>query len=341
MPCLRGAIGSLYRSPNARSGIRRKLRPGHGEELRSGPGKPSAGGKRQATATRKPSGGHGTDGVKHHCSQSQATNTYAPVKPHARQAESANGLQIPTSHTIRDTKTVRAPRGRPPRREREEIIRAPRGKLLPEAGDHPAADREAPAHNTFCRKAGAPGRRIAARTSRGRLPAVCGGGHSRFRSRTCSSASVSIFSHVLPPVPLTSVATHGRTRKRRERQRQSHGGGAGSGSCSSKHPHGRIGIQVGGMIYGWRQPGPQKTRRPQCPIGIFLSVCCRSFFRSRSGRPSSGNPARTLQVLSVVPTYNGTGPEKLYAGLRHSGPGVLANGRNPRPDYVSKGNRNL
>lgn len=176
LSCLRGAIGSLYRSPNARSGIRRKLRPGHGEELRSGPGKPSAGGKRQATATRKPSGGHGTDGVKHHCSQSQATNTYAPVKPHARQAESANGLQIPTSHTIRDTKTVRAPRGRPPRREREEIIRAPRGKLLPEAGDHPACGREAPAHNTFCRKAGAPGRRIAARTSRGRLPAVCGGG---------------------------------------------------------------------------------------------------------------------------------------------------------------------
>ena len=130
LSCLRGAIGSLYRSPNARSGIRRKLRPGHGEELRSGPGKPSAGGKRQATATRKPSGGHGTDGVKHHCSQSQATNTYAPVKPHARQAESANGLQIPTSHTIRDTKTVRAPRGRPP----------PQGT----GGDHPSAARKAP-----------------------------------------------------------------------------------------------------------------------------------------------------------------------------------------------------
>lgn len=145
LSCLRGAIGSLYRSPNARSGIRRKLRPGHGEELRSGPGKLSAGGKRQATATRKPSGGHGTDGVKHHCSQSQATNTYAPVKPHARQAESANGLQIPTSHTIRDTKTVRAPRGRPP----------PQGT----GGDHPSAARKAPpgSRRSPCRRQGSSG----------------------------------------------------------------------------------------------------------------------------------------------------------------------------------------
>ena len=35
------------------------------------------------------------------------------------------------------TKYVRAQGGRP-RREREEIVRAPRGKLLPEAGDRPA-----------------------------------------------------------------------------------------------------------------------------------------------------------------------------------------------------------
>lgn len=41
-------------------------------------------------------------------------------------------------------KYVRAQGGRP-RREREEIVRAPRGKLLPEAGDRPAPGREAPA----------------------------------------------------------------------------------------------------------------------------------------------------------------------------------------------------
>ena len=39
---------------------------------------------------------------------------------------------------------VRAQGGRP-LREREEIVRAPRGKLLPEAGDRPAPGREAPA----------------------------------------------------------------------------------------------------------------------------------------------------------------------------------------------------
>lgn len=37
--------------------------------------------------------------------------------------------------------------GRTPRREREEIVRTPRGKLRPEAGDRPAPGREAPAHH--------------------------------------------------------------------------------------------------------------------------------------------------------------------------------------------------
>ena len=54
------------------------------------------------------------------------------------------GCETPLSEFFGEANYVRAQGGRP-RREREEIVRAPRGKLLPEAGDRPAPGREAPA----------------------------------------------------------------------------------------------------------------------------------------------------------------------------------------------------
>lgn len=126
-------------------------------------------------------------------------------------------------------------------------------------------------------------RRIAARTPRG--PPAAGG----------TSVAIPVFI----PAPLPSVTIHGRTKRRRQRQQQSHGGGTGSGSCSSKHPHGRIGIQVGER--GFTDGGSPDIKRFAGPIvRSAYSFSFVSGVSSSQERRSRGRRSRLTPVLRFV-----------------------------------------
>ena len=87
-------------------------------------------------------------------------------------------------------------------------------------------------------------------------------------------------------------------------------------------------------------PVPKTTRRPHCPIGIFLSVCCRSVFILRSGDPVAGDPpySRFTRCRSSGHKTETT-PAKLHNGHRHPSQAYLSAAQTPDRISFQKGTK--
>ena len=91
----------------------------------------------------------------------------------------------------------------------------------------------------------------------------------------------------------------------------------------------------------WRKSFTKKVRKPPERTAVIPGPPIAGESSARENRcPCRKNPLPERALFRSSGHKTEPTPAKLHIGLQHSSPGVLANGRNPRPNYVSKGSEN-